>query len=465
MTKRPGLRLSALARAAFVAALVAASPQPLFAAETAEIPRIAPDATSFALDNGLTVVVVPDKRAPIVTQMVWYRVGAADDPVGKSGIAHFLEHLMFKGTKSHPAGEFSAKVAEIGGNENAFTTDDMTVYHQTVPKEQLGLVMGFEADRMANLVLDDKAVLPERDVILEERRMRVDSDPGAQLTEAVEAALFQRHPYGTPIIGWEHEMAQLSRQDAITFYDRAYTPNNAILVVAGDVTPEEVRVLAEETYGKVARRAAPEARDRAKEPEPLAARTVTLVDARVTQPSVQRSYLVPSYATDAGREAEALDVLADILGGGTQSRLYRRLVRGDAIATSAGAWYSGSQLDYGRFGVMASPRGETTLDQLAGAMDAVIAEVRDKGVTEEELDRAKRHTRAGAIYAQDSSRGLARYLGTALLTGLTLAEAQDYPARIEAVTAEDVKAAAAKYLELKRSVTGYLVAAPADKPT
>ncbi|MBB5752116.1 pitrilysin family protein [Prosthecomicrobium pneumaticum] len=462
MTKRLRRRLSALAGAALIAALVL-SAAPL-RAETPAVPRIAPAASEFTLDNGLSVVVVPDRRAPVVTQMVWYRVGSADDPVGKSGIAHFLEHLMFKGTKTHPAGVFSAEVAEIGGNENAFTTDDATVYHQTVPKEQLGLVMGFEADRMANLVLDDAAVLPERDVILEERRMRVDSDPAAQLGEAVDAALYQRHPYGTPVIGWAHEMAELSREDAITFYDRAYTPNNAILVVAGDVDEEEVRVLAEATYGKVARRAAPAPRDRAKEPEPVAARAVTLSDPRVAQPSLQRRYLVPSYASATGREAEALDVLADILGGGTESRLYRKLVRGAAIATSAGVWYSGSQLDYGSFGLSASPRGATTLDTLAAAIDGVIADLRDRGITEDELARAKRRTRAGAIYAQDSSRGLANYLGTALLTGESLAKAQDYPARIEAVTAEDVRAAAEKYLDLKRSVTGYLLPAPAAKP-
>ena len=271
--------------------------------------------------------------------MVWYKVGSADEQPGKSGIAHFLEHLMFKGTTLHPAGDFSARVSEIGGNENAFTTTDYTVFHQNVAKEQLGLMMAYEADRMANLVLTDEAVLPERQVILEERRSRTDNDPGAQLGEAVSAALYENSHYGIPVIGWEHEMAQLDRADAVAFYNRYYTPNNAVLVVAGDVTADEVKSLAEATYGKLPRRAEPPPRVRAREPEPLAARTVTLSDARVTQPSLRRSYLVPSYGTAVGNEAEALDVLSEIFGGGTTSLLYRQLVIEKGVATSAGAGY------------------------------------------------------------------------------------------------------------------------------
>ncbi|MEQ8696047.1 MAG: pitrilysin family protein, partial [Bauldia litoralis] len=265
----------------------------------------ADQASTFTLDNGLQVVVIPDHRAPIVTHMIWYRVGAADDIPGKSGIAHFLEHLMFKGTKDHPEGEFSKVITSVGGSENAFTTNDYTAYHQSVAKQHLGLMMEFEADRMANLVLTDEAVLPERNVILEERRSRIDNDPGAQLAEAVGATLFQNSGYGIPTIGWPAEMAALDRDDAIAFYDRYYTPNNAILIVAGDVTEAEVRDLAEATYGKLPRSAEPPEQLRPREPEPLAARTVTLADPRVTQPTVQRSYVVPSYATGEPGEAAA----------------------------------------------------------------------------------------------------------------------------------------------------------------
>ena len=213
---------------------------------TMAVPRaaLATEVSEFTLDNGMQVVVVPDHRAPVVTHMVWYRVGSADEQGGKSGIAHFLEHLMFKGTDKHPAGEFSQVVSKLGGQENAFTSQDYTAYFQRVAKEHLATVMGFEADRMTGLVLTDEVVLPERDVVLEERRMRTDNDPASQLSEAAQAAMFTNHPYSHPIIGWEDEIKKLNRDDALAFYRRFYTPNNAILVVAGDVEPDEVRRLA-----------------------------------------------------------------------------------------------------------------------------------------------------------------------------------------------------------------------------
>ena len=412
--------------------------------------------TEFTLDNGLQVVVLPDHRAPVVTQMVYYHVGAADEAPGESGIAHFLEHLMFKGTKTHPEGEFSRAVADIGGQENAFTTDDYTGYYQQVPASELKMVMGYEADRMANLVLTDAVVKPERDVILEERRMRVDNDPGSQLQEAVQAALFQNSPYGIPVIGWRREMEQLSRAYAIAFYDKFYTPNNATLLVAGDVTADQVKTLAEETYGKVKRRADPGDRARALEPEPLAARTVTLTDPKVTQPSMQRTYLVPSETTAEPGEAEALDVLSDILGGGTTSRLYRSLVVDKAIAAGTGAYYSGTALKEGQFGVYGMPRGDASLADIETAIDAEIDKIRDGGVTEAELERAKNRVRKNMIYLRDSQTAMARRVGAALSTGRTLKDVESWPDRIEAVTVAQVNAAAQKYLEPQRSVTGYL---------
>ena len=431
-------------------------------AELSQLPRIAPDASTFQLSNGLDVVVIPDHRAPIVTHMMWYKIGAADDPAGKSGIAHFLEHLMFKGTKNHPAGEFSAKVSEVGGVENAFTTSDATAYFQTVAKEQLGMVMGFEADRMEGLELTDPVVLPERDVILEERRMRTDNNPAAQLSEAMSAALYQNHPYGIPTIGWEHEMAGLTRQDAVAQYERYYTPNNAILVVAGDVTADEVKKLAEDTYGKLPRRSEPGVRNRPKEPEPLTERSIVLRDQRVSQPSWSQMYLAPSYQSAEPGEAEALDILADVIGSGPTSRLYRSLVVEQAIASGAGSYYSGDGLDYGRLGFYASPRGDVTLDKVGAAVDAVLADVREHGITAEELALSKKRTRASTIYSQDSQSSLARIFGSAMITGQSLSDVQDWARRIDAVTLADVSKVAAKYLDTRRSVTGSLLPAPAE---
>jgi len=205
----------------------------------------------FHLENGLEVVIIPDHRAPVVTHMIYYRNGAADDPPGKSGIAHFLEHLMFKGTETNPKGSFSKIVADVGGQENAFTSYDYTAYYQRVAKEHLGRMMALECDRMMGLVLEGPEVLSERDVVIEERKMRTDSDPAAQLQESLMATLYVHHPYGTPVIGWGHEIVELGREDALAYYRRFYRPDNAILIVAGDVEEGEVRRLAEETYGKV----------------------------------------------------------------------------------------------------------------------------------------------------------------------------------------------------------------------
>ncbi|MBO0662123.1 insulinase family protein [Jiella sp. CQZ9-1] len=416
--------------------------------------------SEFTLSNGLQVVVLPDHRAPVVTQMVYYHVGAADEPWGTSGIAHFLEHLMFKGTKNHPEGEFSRAVADIGGQENAFTTDDYTGYYQQVPASALKMVMGFEADRMANLVLTDAVVKPERDVILEERRMRIDNDPGAQLQEAVQAALFQNSPYGIPVIGWRGEMEKLSRADAIAFYDKYYTPNNATLLVAGDVTVDQVKTLAIETYGKIKRRSDPGPRTRPMEPEPLAARTVTLTDPKVTQPSMQRVWLVPSDTTAKPGEAEALDVLADILGGGTTSRLYRSLVVDKGIAAGAGAYYDGTALQATRFLVYGMPRGKATLAEVEQAIDAEIEKIKAEGITKEELERAKNRVRKDVIYLRDSQTAMAQRVAAALSTGRTLKDVETWPDRIEAVTVADVDAVAKKYLQPERSVTGYLKPKP-----
>jgi len=430
-------------------------------ADAAQPPAPSQLAFHGKLDNGLEVVVVPDRRAPVVTHMVWYRVGGADEPQGKSGIAHFLEHLMFKGTDKIAPGEFSKIVAGLGGQDNAFTAQDITSYFQRVAKEKLPQVMEMESDRMANLRLDEKEVLTERKVILEERRSRVDNDPGSLLQEQMMAAMYVAHPYHTPVIGWETEMRKLSRADALAFYKKFYAPNNAVLVVTGDVEPDEVMALAKATYGKIP--ANPEVggpRVRPTEPEPLAERRVILRDGRVGKATFERYYLTPSSTTAPPGEAEALQILARIIGSSATSRVYNALVRDEKTASSASAWYSGMALDTGRFGFYAIAAGDAKLEDIEASMDRVIDEVIRNGVTPEELERAKTGEIANLIYASDSQQSLAHTYGWNLATGRTIEDVESRQERLNAVTREQVQAVAAKYLDRKRSVTGYLIPVP-----
>ncbi len=416
-----------------------------------------PNVSYFKLANGMEIVVVPDRRTPVVTHMVWYKVGAADETPGKSGLAHFLEHLMFKGTATNPAGRFSKELAAIGGQENAFTGSDYTGYYQRASREHLRMLMEFEADRMTGLVLTDEVVAPELNVVLEEQNQRVANSPAARLGEQVEAALYLNHPYGRPVIGWRPEIEKLTREDALAFYVRFYTPNNAILVVAGDVSADEVKAMAEATYGKIAPRAQIGPRIRPQEPPQVSRRQVTLADPQVAQPSFQRSYLVPSAATAKAGESEAIEVLAHVLGNGTASRLYRTLVVDRALAVSTGAWYQGSALDSTRFGVYGTPKPNVSLTQIEDAIDEVLNEVLVNGVSEDELTRSKNRLLADAIYAQDSQATMARWYGTALTTGSTVEKVGSWPDRIRQVTADAVRNAARSWLDRSHSVSGYLI--------
>jgi zinc protease len=437
----------------FALAIVASALAGAVGSATADAPQI----SHFTLSNGLEVVVIPDRRAPVVTHMVWYKVGSADETPGKSGLAHFLEHLMFKGTAKNPSGRFSQTVATIGGQENAFTSADYTGYFQRVPRDRLKAMMEFEADRMTGLELTDDVVRPELLVVLEEQNMRVANNPAARLGQQMDAALYLNHPYGRPVIGWRQEIEQLDRAAALEFYRRFYSPNNAILVVAGDVTPEEVRTLAEETYGKVPRVAESKPRLRPQEPVQEAARTVTLADPRVTQPSMSRYYLVPSSTTARPGESEALDLLAHVLGRGSNSRLYQTLVVDKGIAVNAGASYDGTTVDATRFALYATPKPGTSLPQLEAAIDAVLAEAIENGVTAEELERAKSRMIADAVYANDNQRTMAQWYGSALATGATVEQVRTWPDRIRALTADAVREAARRWLDKRRSVTGYLI--------
>jgi zinc protease len=416
---------------------------------------------SFTLKNGMQVVVIPNHRAPIVHHMVWYRVGSADEPEGKSGLAHFFEHLMFKGTPRHPDGEFSKIVARNGGQDNAFTSSDYTAYYETVALDRLPLVMGLEADRMTNLVLTKEVIEPERLVILEERRQRTDNNPRSLLSEQLEASLYLNHPYRNPVIGWAHEIKALSLDDLTTFYRRWYAPNNAILVIAGDVTVETVKPLAEKYYGSIpANPALTEAtRNRAKEPPHHAPRRVTLSDERVRQPSWVRHYLAPTLS-DADRITPyALEVLAELLGSGSKSRLYREIIFKGKLAVSAGASYSMNGRDHARFSLYGSPNPGVPVEKLEAALEAEISRILKDGVSDEEVSEAKKRLRDGATFARDALSTGAQVLGAALAAGKTIEDVESWPDRIAAVTSAQVVTAAKAVLKENYSVTGVLLPA------
>ncbi len=420
-----------------------------------------PRASEFKLSNGMDVVVIPDHRAPVVTHMVWYKVGAADEPKGVSGIAHFLEHLMFKSTDKIAVGDFSKIISKLGGQDNAFTGQDVTAYHQRIAKDQLKTLMEMEADRMTHLRLTDEEVATERQVIIEERRSRVDNNPAARLDEQMNAALYLSHPYGVPVIGWAHEMAKLSREDALRFYKRYYVPNNAILVVAGDVTADEVKRLAEETYGKLPANPEVDGRTRPQEPPHIAARRIALKDPRAGNASFHRYYVAPSYVTAKPGEAEALDLLMKILADGSTSRLYRKLVVEDKVAATTGGDYSGYSLDSGAISLYAvSSSGD--LKPVEADVDVVLDEIRKNGVTALELERAKKSLLADYIYDSDNQANLARRYGWAVAIGRSIPQVEDWPAAISKVTTDDIKKVADTYLDARNSVTGWLLPEPDD---
>jgi zinc protease len=417
---------------------------------------------TFTLDNGMQVVVVPNHRVPVVTHMVWYKAGGGDDPMGRGGIAHLLEHLMFKGTTTHPSGEFSELVARNGGQENAFTTYDYTGYYQNVAKDRLELVMALEADRMTHLVLTDAQVAPERQVVLEERHMRIDNDPAAVLDERADAILYLNHPYRRPLIGWEHEIATLSTDDVLDFYKHWYAPNNAILVVAGDITAAELKPLAEKYYGAIPA-VEPKPHLELREPPQKTARRIEMRDERVRQPSWQRSYVAPSYRDGATEHAYPLQVLARILGDGATSRLYRTMVVENPLAVSAGAWYDPSKRGPSRLTLYASPRPGVSMEKIEAAMTAAVDDVLRDGVTEDEIARVKTGMLADAVYARDSLGTGARVLGEALAIGLTVDDVEAWPDRVSAVTKEQVDAAARAVLDGDHSVTALLLSDGPDE--
>lgn len=421
------------------------------------VPARAEDVSEFTLENGLDVVVIEDHRSPVVVQMIWYKVGAADEVPGKSGIAHLLEHLMFKGTEKRADGEFSQIVEANGGSENAFTSWDYTAYFQRIAVDRLPLIMEMEADRMSNLRLTDAQVVPELSVVLEERNMRTDSNPDALYHEQARAAQYLNHPYGRPVIGWRHEVGALHGADALEFYRAHYVPNNAVLVVAGDVTPDQVRSLAQQYYGPIPANPDLPARMRVTEPPQTAARHLLFEDPRVATPYVTRSYLAPERDSGHQEKAAALSLLANLLGGEpATSYLGQRLQFDEKVALYSGANYEATSLDATTFTITMVPAQGVSLTDAEAALDNALADFVAKGVDPDQLARLKRQYAAQAIYALDDAKARAQLYGEALTSGLTVADVEAWPDVIQAVSADDILAAARDVLTPPSSVTGWL---------
>jgi zinc protease len=436
---RIGLPLPSLPALAVAASAAAAAP---------------PAPRSFELDNGLTVVVIEDRRAPVAIQMVWYRVGSADDPPGQSGLAHFLEHLMFKATDALDEGAFSRVVAENGGSDNAFTTADYTAFVQRIAADRLGLLMRMEADRMADLAPTEAGVLSERDVVIEERREVVETDPAAGLAEECQAALYLNHPYGRPVIGWEQEIGALTRSAAMDFYRAHYAPNNAVLIVAGAVAADEVRRMAERHFGPIPASPAVATRQRPQEPQHRAPRRVEMQDARAGQPFLRRSYLAPPRRAGDQAEAAALAVLAELLGGSpVTSVLGRELVMGDGVALDAGASYTDTGLDPRTFDLHVVPKPGVGLAEAEAALDAALARFVAAGPEAGDLERIAGRVRAAEIYELDDLSARASRVGEGLTSGLTLDDIAAWPGLLRQVSAAEVQMAAASVLRIENSVT------------
>ncbi|MBK4214496.1 insulinase family protein [Paracoccus caeni] len=420
--------------------------------------------THFTLPNGLETVVIEDHRAPVIVQMVWYKIGSADEQPGKSGMAHYLEHLMFKGTDKMAPGELSKTVTANGGMDNAFTSYDYTAYFQRIASDRLPLIMEMEADRMANLNIGEDDWQAERQVVLEERAQRTDSDPSALFSEERSATLYYNHPYGRPIIGWRAEMEGLTREDAIKWYDDHYSPNEAILILAGDVTPEKARELAEQYYGPVPAKGEAEPRLRPQEPDQRSPRRMEMHDPRVAQPVLSRTILAPERNAGDQEKAAALTVLSDLLGGSVQTSVLGRELALTGKALWVGSSYDGLSVDPTSFTIGMVPAENLSPEEAEAALDEALAKFLEQGPDAADLERVKTRIRAAQVYSQDSAHGRAYDYGQGLATGLTVEDVNDWPDILSAVTAEDVAEAARELLNSKAVVTGWLLPAEAAAP-
>ena len=415
---------------------------------------------SFTLSNGLRVVVIEQNLGDAVCHMIWYKVGGGDDPQGQSGLAHFMEHLMFKSTDTLKTGEFSRFVTKHGGRDNAFTSYDYTAYFQIVARSELGDVMGMEADRMKNLRLRDEDILTERNVILEERKSRTDTNPSALLHEAAASILYNHHPYGTPLIGWQHEIARLNGDNVEDFYQRFYHPDNSIVILSGAITNEEARRLAEFYYGDI-ERGDVNPRQRVTDPPIITERTVRLTDARVQQPLLRYYWRLPKHRHDESRASdEALSILTHYLGGGASSRLYEQWVVDDGVAVSVAMSFDSWGRDYDDVVLSVIPAADVTLEELNAHIRSQWQAILSETIPSDDLKRVRQNLLAEAVYAQDSLMMPAYLFGIALTTGGTLADVEEFPERLNDVTMAQLNDAAAFLHDTHPHVTAQL-----DKPS
>lgn len=444
-------------RKKLIAAALAAAFMPVFT------PLIAQAETfEYQLDNGLKIVVQEDHRAPVVVSQVWYRAGALDEVNGKTGVAHVLEHMMFKGTKEVPAGQFSRLMAAAGGKENAFTTQDQTTYFQQLEKSQLPLSFRLEADRMANLNFSNEEFAKEIKVVMEERRWRTEDKPQSKVSEQFNSTIYHVHPYGRPVVGWMNDLENMTADDAREWYKNWYAPNNATLVVVGDVNAPDVLKLAKQYFGKLKPHALP-ARKPQIEPEQKGERRL-VVKAQAKLPYVLMGFHAPALQ-DADKDVDpyALEILAAVLNGNASARLNQNLVRQSQIAVDVDAGYD--MIQRGRHSIFVldgTPSEGKTVADLEAALLQEIEKIKTSGVTEEELLRVKAQVIAADVYQRDSMFYQAMQIGQLETAGFSWKLLNDYPAKLQAVTAEQVQAVAKKYFNQDNMTVATLDPQPID---
>jgi zinc protease len=450
MTTRHGrLWLAVLALWVFCVPALAATPVPIH---------------EFTLKNGLRVVVVSLHRSPVVSHNLMIAAGAADDPLGASGVAHFLEHMMFKGTPTVPEGDYTARIERLGGQFNAFTSADMTGYYVTIAKEHLPEIMTLEADRMMHLAPKPETYLTERDVIVEERRMRTDNVPVALLGEAMNAVLFPHHPYGTPIIGWAHEMKTLNQAQVEAYKETHYIPANAVLVLVGDMTETEARQLAETHYGAWQGGAKP-SRTWVSDPPRITSSTVTLRDANVHVPQWTRSYIAPSFGTNRDQtESRIMPLILaeEILGNARTGVLYTELVEKRKVATDVSISYNPYVLGEGTFDVTITPAAGVSMRAFARAYQEAMHTFTQSTIDATALKRARNQLKAATILARDSIQGMGFIFSQLVMIGVPPEWFNTWEAKVDAVTPAHITDAVAKTLQDETAVTGFLL--PAKKP-
>lgn len=414
---------------------------------------------SFTLDNGLQVIVVPNHLSPAVNQMVWYKVGSADETPGKLGLAHYLEHLMFRGTSTIGPGEFSKRIAAQGGEDNAFTSYDYTAYHETVAADRLQMIMQMEADRMQNLQIKPETSVPELSVVLNERQQRTDNNPEGRFNEKLKHLLMPQHPYGRPVIGWKNEIEQLNAADATEFYKQHYAPNNAIVIISGDVDPDEVMRMAKSIYGPIPavnlspRKLVPASTD------PQQHR-LTMVDVGVEQPQLELDIVVPSYSTQKNNEAYAYEVLSEALDGGEVGPLYKKLVVEKTLASGVGTNYDPDARGDDIFTIALTPHPGKAPDTLEKALYEELKHLAQTGLDAKTVENAKRRMQRQAIFARDSLMMPGYAFGMALTTGHTIQDVEEWPDRIAQVSVDQVNAALRALVANKHNITAMLLPDP-----